>query len=1489
MNKVDELLLELRSRDVRVWVDGDKLRYKAPKETLSPELLDRVKVNKTEIIAFLQDATAQANSQLPPIVAIDRHDRLSLSFAQQRLWFLHQFEPDSSSSNMPVVVRIEGSLDVDLLARSITEVFSRHEVLRTTFLAVDGQPTVSIAPPTPIDLPVIDLQHLPQPERDTEAARLATDEACAPFDLENGPILRVKLLRLSDRESLFIWNLHCIICDGASSDIFYQDLTAIYAALLAGKPAPLKDLPIQYVDFAHWQRQWLQGEVLDSQLKYWQQKLAHLPRSIKLPTDRVRPPNMQTYRGDRAARMLPRAINTALNTLSQEMGSTLFMVLLSAFGLLLHRYSMQEDLLINFASAGRSQMETEGLIGFFSNTLLLRTDFGGNPTFRELLTRVRQESLGAYAHQDIPFEKLIEELRPEENQSRSSLFQIKFALNPPWSEGRGMASVHLPDVTFTSLFGYIYHGKTKYDLTLVMREQDEGLGYVFDYNADLFESSTIDRMLDHFQNLLEGILANPDRYLSELPLLSLAEQQQLLQSWDKTKTSRSDLSFVHEAFEDWVDRTPDAIALVYEQTQLTYRELNCQANQLAHYLKSLGVIPGTHIGICLERSPAALVTLLSIQKLGATCIPIDPATSDAQIAEILTDAQANILVIQSSLDRIIDNSVKTIDLDSSWEAISPQPQTSPDFHSTSTQPAYILYPSQTDSKPIGVSIGHQGIIQLANLGEGIELTDSDVSLQSSSLASEVAIFEIWGSLLNGATIAILPQYVSIGQRFKPPLVMQSPPTRTNYSKDNSLSELDGILFSQLSTLSDIGKVLQQHRVTTVWLPTRLLHQLAIEQIEALKSLRQIFTGGDALSPQLVKKLAQDLPDCQLINTYSLPENTGLTCYNPAVTLPSTNTSISIGRAIAYSQALILDSYRQPVPIGIVGNLYIGGDKLAQGYFNRPELTASKFITHPFDPKPEARLYQTGELARYLPDGSIEIVGHTESIAKIYGLQIEVARIETALSQHPDIWESLVVMQPDSADLQILTAYIVPLANQTLSIAEIHNFIKQKVPAHMVPTAYLLLSALPIAVDGTINAHALPLPDLLCQPESTTFVAAQDELESQLTEIWETTLNVRSIGITDNFFDLGGNSLTAVRLFAQIATTFDKNLPLSILLKAPTIEQLATVIRQDLASEIWSPLVELQKGSSKQALFCIHGGGFNVLIYRHLALNLDPDFSVYGLQARGLDNDRPLVDRLEEMAADYINEIQRVQPEGPYLLAGLSNGGHIALEMAQQLQARGQTVALVAMFDSYGPGGVKLLAPFPRLLSSFWYVLQYSVPRSIFQSQQSGQNEIATKLQNAIDRLFRSRETSMTIEQNSERHLEHQDTFTDGSNLLDRNMNRLSSYVLEHSPWAFFRPSAQLKDSKDSIASTLKKLEESYRKAYKIYAPQPYRGKITVFRAMETPPGYQLDATLGWKKIAKNGVEIYKIPGDHTSIMESPILAQKMQVCIEQALANQCLP
>ncbi len=648
MKTLDALLFELSQKDTHFWLEGDRLRYRAAKDSLTPELLAEIKNRKSEIVQFLRQATGSKSSELPPIVKIDRSGALPLSFGQQRLWYLHQFEPDSSSNNVPVVVRFNGTLNILLLEKSLQALALRHEVLRTRFPAVGGQPMQVIESDVNLTLPLVDLRHLPIEQRDAEALKLATEEARRPFNLAQGPILRVLLLQLSDDEYLLVWNMHCIICDGASSDVFYQDLTAIYTAFIDGKPSPLKELSIQYVDFAHWQRQWLQGEVLESQISYWKQKLEGSLSVVPLPADHPRPPAVQTYRGDRLARMLPKSLNESLSNLSQKLGGTLFMTVIAAFETLLHRYSQKNDIIISFASAGRGEMEIEGVIGFFSNTLMQRINFDGNPTFRELFDRVREASLEANTHQDLPFEKLVEELPPELSNSRSPLFQVKFALNPPWSNGRGMASVKLPDLTITSLFGYIYHGKTKYDLILVMREQDEGLGMVFDYNADLFEASTIARMLVHLENILEGIVANPDQKISELPLLTIPEREKILYEWNKNQIPIPD-ACMHQLFECQVEQSPDAIAIIGEDEQLTYQELNDRANRMAHYLQSQGVGIETLVAICIEKSVQLLISLLGILKAGGTYIPLDPSYPHERRIEKLMNAKVALILTQSNM------------------------------------------------------------------------------------------------------------------------------------------------------------------------------------------------------------------------------------------------------------------------------------------------------------------------------------------------------------------------------------------------------------------------------------------------------------------------------------------------------------------------------------------------------------------------------------------------------------------------------------------------------------------------------------------------------------------------------------------------------------------------------------------------------------------------------------------------------------------------
>ncbi|MDZ8137485.1 MAG: amino acid adenylation domain-containing protein [Nostoc sp. DedQUE04] len=1431
MKTLDELLSELRQRDVKLWLEGERLRYRAAKDSLTPELLTELKTQKAEIINFLRQINTAASSQIPPIVACERNGNLPLSFGQQRIWFLHQFEPDSSSNNMPVVVRFTGNLNVAVLEESLREVVRRHEVLRTTFPAVNGKPTQVIATDVSLTLPIIDLRQVPDEQREAEAHLLATKEAHQPFDLGNGPILRVLLLRLSDREHLLIWNMHCIVCDGASSDLFYQDLITIYKALSAGQVSPLTPLPVQYADFTNWQYQWLQGEVLESQVNYWKQKLEGNLPIIELPYDRPRPQGVQTYRGDRAALLLSKALNHTLTDLSQKWGVTLFMTLLAAFELLLYRYSGQEDLLINFASAGRGQVETEGLIGFFSNTLVLRSNFAGNPTFRELLDRVRKDCLEAYTHQDLPFEKLIEELKPEQRSRNSSpLFQVKFSLNPPWSNGRGMASVQLPDLTITSLFGYIYHGKTKYDLTLVLREQDNGLGMVFDYNAEMFDASTIERMLGHFKTLLEGIVANPDRPIAELPLLTAPEQHQLLVEWNSKQADYPQHTCIHKWFETQAKRTPNNIAVSFKNQQLTYQELNQRANQLAYYLQTLGVESGVLIGLYLEPSLEMIVGLLGILKVGGTYVPIAPTSGQDGLTVILEDAQISLVLTQSSLvKKLSEHQAQAICLDSDWEVIAVHVTENPESYGTDRTLACVMYVSGCNGKPNGIAITHDNLVthSLA-ISETWELTQSDRLLLIPSISYDTFIESLFPSWITGATTILQPQEL------------------------------------QNSTTQFFPFIAQQ-QISVVNLPTAFWYELikkpSVFPQTLPASLRLVMVGGEKVSRHAyltwVEKVGKQV---RWLNAYGALETTlTATVYDPETATEASNTrsEIPIGKAIANTQIYILDRRSQLLPIGVTGEIYISGIGVTQGYFNRPELTSEKFIPNPFSSESGAYLYRTGDLGRYLSNGNIEFLGRLDNQVKIRGFRIELAEIETILDQYPGVQKTVVIAKEDVLGDKILVAYVVPKQGETFGSEQLLSFLQQKLPEHLLPSAFFIVDSLPLNANNQVNRKALSALNLTNSKIEKIFATAEDPLQLQLTKIWENLLGIHPIGIKDNFFDLGGNSLLAVHLFSQIEKTFELNLPLAILLQYSTIEQLTNFIRQQgflpeshnqvesstsnnsEKSMPWSSLVPMQPNGSKPPLFCIHAIGLSVLYYRDLSLHLGENQPFYALQARGLNGKEAPFTKLAQMAAHYIKEIQTIQPEGPYFLGGSSFGGLVAWEMAQQLVKQGQKVALLALFDTTGPNYIKQ-APLEKRVSQHWDNL--------------------TKLG-----------TNYVLEQ-------------------IRNKSSWLKYKLQEKFRKFiFKFSLRIWRT---VPYNYRKLtiEEANKQAAREYVLKAYPGRVTVFRADERNAleKREVDPKMGWSEMVLGDLDIQNVPGNHDSIFREPharTLAEKMRACIDRAIVD----
>jgi amino acid adenylation domain-containing protein len=1387
-------------------------------------------------LAIFIDKSQNNESEYQTIPQRANRANAPLSFAQQRLWFLNQLEPNSPFYNFSWPVRLQGNLNVDILKTSLGAIVDYQEILRTKYINQNGNPIQVIDVPQSVELQIIDLQQYDRTEQEIQLQKFLHQESQRPINLESAMMFRGCLLKLAPSEHVLLLVMHHIASDGWSMGVFWAQLTELYTAFLNGQSNPLATLPIQYADYAVWQREWLTGEVLDHQLNYWKGQLAGANPLLELPTDRPRPP-VQTYRGASQSLALSETLTTSLKQLCVKEDVTLYMTLLAAFQTLLYRYSGQEDIIVGSPIAGRNRAEIESLIGFFVNTLVLRTDLSSNPSFQELLARVRANTLDAYAYQDLPFEKLVEELNPERSLSYSPLFQVMFVFqNTPGQTAQllGLTQTPVELVTETAQF----------DLTLSVEEQNGLLIGSWNYNTDLFDADTITRMSGHFQTLLEGIVEHPEQPIAQLPLLTAPERHQLLVEWNNTATEYPQDKCIHQLFEEQVERTPDAIAVVFEDKELTYRELNNKANQLAHYLQKLGINPDVLVGICVDRSLEMVVGLLGVLKAGGAYVPIDPAYPQERINYMLEDAQLGVLLTQNDLVKTLpDDPGRVICLDTDWQIIDRSSQENPVSQVLPSHLAYVIYTSGSTGKPKGVLVTHQGLPNLALAqAKSFGVKPDSCVLQFASFSFDASISEIAMTFVSGARLCL--------------------------AKKESL--LPG---------SALIELFQQQGVTHVTLSPSALAVLPDEPLSALES---IIVAGEACPAELVAQWSQGR---RFFNAYGPTETT--VCATIAEYKDSTHKP-SIGQPIANTQIYILDAHRQPVPVGVPGEIYIGSIGLARGYLNRPELTQELFIPNPFSQKLETKIYKTGDLARYLPDGNIEYLGRLDNQVKIRGFRIELGEIEAGLSQHPIVCQAVVIAREDVPRDKRLVAYIVIDPGTVLTSSELRRCVQAKLPEYMVPNFFMFLDILPLTPNGKVDLRALPAPDLLDRESGKIFVAAQDDLERELTKIWEQVLAVKKIGIRDNFFGLGGHSLLAVQLFSQIEQIFGKNLPLATLFKAPTIEELASFLRQENSSaELWGSLVPLQIEGSRPPLFCIHGGGFNVFVYRQLAQHLGTERAVYALQARGLDGGS-ILDRIEDMATDYIQQIKTIQPQGPYLLSGLSNGGHIALEMAQQLQSSGEIVALVAMFDSYGPDGVKLLPPFRRFLSSLLYVLQFSLPRSIAQSRQSGKNAIAIKLKNAIDRLLLARDTSIATEQDSVDIFDDRHTSKSREFSLERSMNRVSSYVLEHSPWGFFSPSAQLRDSNDRVASTLKKLEESYRKVYKTYDPQPYQGKITVFQAMESPPGYKLAPKLGWGKIANDGVELHKIPGDHTSIMESPILAEKMKDCLKKAIANNCL-
>ena len=1080
---------------------------------LSPEkrklLLERL--NRPAALPIENGKAAPENITRP---RRDSH-ALPLSFAQQRLWFLDQLEPGSAAYNIPLAFRIDGALDGAALQHAFDEIIQRHEILRTTFDTANEQPVQIIAPVTAAPFTTVDLGELSATARTSELQRLTAEEAQRPFDLRNGPLLRITLLRLHEKEHVLLLTLHHIIADGWSLDILMKELAQLYNAFAAGKPSPLPALPMQYGDFAQQQREWLQEKALAEPMAYWKQQLAGAPPLLEMPTDRPRPP-IQTFRGACEFFELSRELSNALVALSRRENVTLFMTLLAAFKALLSRYTGQDDIVVGSPIAGRNHTETENLIGLFVNNLVLRTNLDGNPTFQEILRRLRQVTLDAFANQDVPFEKLVEELQPARNLSYSPLFQVMFISLPP------VQPLQLADLTLTPLPPAM--ATARFELNLNVWENPAGLRLGLEYNTDLFEADTIRRLLEHYRTLLAGVVADPSQRLSALPLLISAERSQMLVDWNATRKEYPVEQCFHQLFEAQVERTPEAVAVTFENQQLTYRELNRRANQLARYLKKLGVGPETMVGVCLERSPEMLIGLLGILKAGGAYVPLDPAYPAERIAYVLADAQVPVLLTQRStaltLASIISN-FKALDLDTEWPGIASESAANLNTPVEAENLAYTIYTSGSTGKPKGVNISQRALVNfLVAMREVPGFIAQDTLLAVTTLSFDIAGLELYLPLLTGGRVVVASREVAVdGNRL-------------------------------LQALSEF--------LPTVMQATPATWRMLIENGWAGARGLKILCGGEAMPRELASQLLER--SAELWNMYGPTETT---IWSTLDRVENRDGALTIGRPIANTQVYLLDRHLHPVPRGVHGALHIGGDGLARGYFKRPDLTAEKFIPNAYAETPGARIYHTGDLARYLADGKIDCLGRVDHQVKIRGFRIELGEIEAVCAQHPQV-EQAVVMIRDAPSTALgvdkrLVAYLVSRAEQQATTKEIRQLLASQLPSYMMPTAFVFLESLPLTPNGKVDRRALPAPELNGRVLPDTFVAPQAPMEKILAGIWRQVLGVERIGIDDNFFELGGHSLLATQINSRLRKILGLDFPLRTLFEAPTVAAFSQIL------------------------------------------------------------------------------------------------------------------------------------------------------------------------------------------------------------------------------------------------------------------------------------------------------------------------------------------
>ncbi|RJR18465.1 MAG: amino acid adenylation domain-containing protein [Nitrospiraceae bacterium] len=1319
--------------------------------------------------------------EFPKIEPVPRGCEIPLSFAQQRLWLHDQLEPDTPN-NVCIALHIKGALSKDILQKSLDYLVERHEILRTTYSVVSGEPVQTVHPVQPVRIIYNDLSCCPEDGQAAEIRHCMSSEARQLFDLSKDPMMRTVLVRLSDIEHVLIVTMHHIASDEWSMKIFFREFMALYGGFAMGKPLQLNEMPVQYADFACWRRQWMSGEVLRKQLSFWKQYLEGSPLLLELPADRPRP----TVRGlDGASHtvVISSRLTESLRSLCKEECVTMFVTMMAAFKTLLYRYTGQGDISVGTFCSNREWPEIQGLIGFFVNALVVRSELGDGLAFRSLLKREMSAAQGAFDHYDMPFEKLVETLNPDRGPGHTPLFQVALSFDEI-----PVVPDELPGMNF-ELMDY-ETSVSLYDLSLIITEMPDNMRLAFIYRTDLFDPTTIQRMAGNFITLLEGIVSNPDESVFTLPVLSPVEHGKILSQWSRGKCVTPPQACIHELFEAQVERTPEAVAVVYEDRRLSYRELNRRANMLAHYLRRHGVGPEVLVGIYEVRSPEMIVGLLAILKAGGAYVPLDPGYPRDRIAFMIEDADVTVLLSSLRLaSQIPSYRGRQICIDADWKEISLESCDNPVRLASPENAACLLYTSGSTGKPKGAVLQHSSLVNFINaVISEYGITSSDRVLQFASISFDASAEEIYPCLSTGATLVL----------------------RT----DDMLTDTDFL------------QKCREWGLTVISLPTAYWHILTVsiesEGMIIPDTVRLLVIGGERALPERLIQWQRHVGDrVRILNTYGPTEATvvttvsELTFFNPGNDYKK---ELPVGRPIAGAHLYILDGNLQPVPIGVPGELYIGGHVLARGYLNRPDLTAEKFIPDPFSSDAGGRLYSTGDMARYLPDGNVEFMGRRDQQVKIRGFRIELGEIEAALIQHPRVREAVVVVREDQPGDQRLAAYMVPINRHDFQIREIRDYLSLTLPAYMVPSAFIMLDALPMTPNNKVDRRRLPAPDRYVERMGKQYVAPRSGLEVSLTEIWEKVLGVHPVGITDNFFEIGGHSLLAVRLTNEIRKITGRDFPVMALFHNPTVEHLARIIIDRKWLVQWSPTIMIQGRGPRIPVFSVH----NI----NLAGHLDDDQPLYILSRPSKDEDLSPYSSVEKIAERNIADIRAIRPKGPYILTGYCFWAIVALEIAQQLIRQGEEVPVLFLIE----------------------------PPDVCLGNRSPENE------SIADRMV-----------SYSRNIEHMTYMMKTANVLRTAFNM----IRRKTSYRNIRYNVKVIASKTCLffGHLPLRLRHFYLYTYhaektsKSYVPRVYPGRAVVFYADKMTADVQ-----EWSKYVTGGVEIHEVRGaGHLEVLREPYI------------------